>query len=184
MSDTNPRAFLDGLIGLFYPDAHRLGEFQYVPANGLPAPYDTLLSHHHHMTVTVEAHHGVPVDLVVLEEFIDRSTYARKILLVRRSDQVVVQYGIVRINIDYLDLAVCQEIHRREAPLGRILIEHNVLRDVECLALWQVKVGDDLASHFCLPVGARTYGRTALIHCNQEPAIELLEIVAPSTPTP
>ena len=180
MSDTNPREFLDGLIGLFYPDAGRIGNFQHVATDAVPTPYNTLLSHHHHMTVTVEAHHGAPVNLVVLEEFIDRSTYARKILLVRSTDQVVVQYGIVRINIDYLDLAVCQEIHRREIPLGRILIEHNVLRDVECLDLWQVCAGDDLASHFRLPVGAMTYGRTALIHCNQEPAIELLEIVTPT----
>jgi hypothetical protein len=33
-----------------------------------------------------------------------------------------------------------------------------------------------------VPKGTLTYGRTALIHCNQEPAIELLEIVAPVAP--
>jgi hypothetical protein len=30
-----------------------------------------------------------------------------------------------------------------------------------------------------VPEGTTTFGRTAMIHCNGEPAVELLEIVAP-----
>jgi len=42
-----------------------------------------------------------------------------------------------------------------------------------------VELGDVLRRCFNRPNGGITYGRTALIECNQTPAIELLEIVAP-----
>ena len=68
-----------------------------------------------------------------------------------------------------------------------MLIDHNVLREVQFDALWRVQPGPDLCRLFGLsaqPAGKNTepqtvYGRTALIYCNGEPAIELLEIVTP-----
>jgi hypothetical protein len=46
--------------------------------------------------------------------------------------------------------------------------------------LYRVECGEDLAKIFGVAPGVPTYGRTALIHCNGEPAVELLEIVAPT----
>ncbi len=43
--------------------------------------------------------------------------------------------------------------------------------------LWKIQTGEDLSTLFQVPVGSETYGRTALIFCNGEPAVELLEIV-------
>ena len=47
------------------------------------------------------------------------------------------------------------------------------------MKLWKVAVGADLAEYFGVPVGTVTYGRTAMIDCNGEPGVELLEIVRP-----
>jgi chorismate-pyruvate lyase len=175
-----PMPDLETLVGLFYDNPARLGRFEEVNSDELPEPYSSLLDHDEHMTVTVESFHGSRVDVQVLATNISPRRYARKILLPRQTDGGVVQFGIVRLNLRYLDEAVRREIQGQGKPLGRILIEHEVLREVELVSLWRVACGPDLQKYFSLPAGAVTYGRTALIHCNGEPAVELLEIVAPA----
>ena len=83
----------------------------------------------------------------------------------------------MRVNLAYLDDAVRREIESESTPLGRILIEHNVLRRVHLFSLWRIEPAARLRELLCLPEGQEIYGRTALIYCNDEPAIELLEIV-------
>ncbi len=172
---------LETLVALFYDDPDRLGRFEEAAARDVPQPYSALLDHREHMTVTVESFHRSRVNVKVLQTRSSPTHYARKILLTRQSDGAVVLFGIVRLNLSYLDEPVRQEILSQRTPLGRILIEHNVLREVELVALWRIACGPDLREYFSLPAGTGvTYGRTALIHCNGEPAVELLEIVAPA----
>jgi len=168
---------LSELIALFYPQADTLGQFREVQAAETPQPFNQLLAHDHHMTVTVERFHGCPVDVEVLEKRNDGNFYSRKILLRRTSDNQVVQYGIVRLNCDYLEDEPANEIKSEKIPLGRVLIQHNVLREVQLTSLWQVSPGNELAKLLALQPNETIYGRTALIYCNGEPAVELLEIV-------
>ncbi len=180
MSAVHPSPDLRTLIELFYDDSSALGRFDEVSPGEMPSDYRTLLAHENHMTVTVEHFHHSLVDVRVLKSLMIGDHYSRKILLARQTDGVVVQFGIVRINLSYLADDVRREIESRKRPLGRILIEHNVLREVQLSKLWRVTPGADLCEMFGLPPGTgATYGRTAMIHCNHEPAIELLEIVAP-----
>lgn len=146
----------------------------------MPADYRTLLDHNHHMTVTVESFHDCLVDVKVLEHRSDADIYQRKILLTRRTDQAVVMFGIVRLHTQYLAPEVRTEIQSRERPLGRVLIEHDVLRRVELGKLWQVTPNTELQRHFNLDSPKVTFGRSAIIHCDDQPAIELVEIVAPT----
>ena len=57
---------LDHLAGLFYSDLAELGSFEEVLVESVPEPYRTLLAHHDHMTVSVEAYHGSSVAVEVL----------------------------------------------------------------------------------------------------------------------
>jgi chorismate-pyruvate lyase len=170
---------LSTLIDLFYAQPADLGRFTKVSAEQMPPPYRELLDHQHHMTVTVEAHHRSPVDVRVLERKSDSNFYSRKILLSRQTDGHVVQFGIMRVNFEYLSSAVRREIESEEIPLGRVLISHNVLREIELVSLWKVEPGSDLCEIFSVSPQQTTYGRTAMIHCNGEPGVELLEIVTP-----
>lgn len=169
------------LIALFYPHAATLGDFQPIPGPEVPEPSKQLLVHEHHMTVTVEAFHKSLVDVTVLQKKVTPTHYAREILLSRQSDGHVVQYGIVRLNLSYLSPEVQKRIVGEGTPLGRILIEHDVLRSIHLTALWKVTPGEALAKALRLPYpnSPVVYGRTAMIYCNNEPAIELLEIVTP-----
>ena len=178
---TSQAAFPDlrELVKLFYDRQEELGHFQEVKSGQMPAVYRSLLDHEHHMTVTVESHHRSPVDVQVLDCKTEGDTYMRRILLKRQSDGRVVQYGIVRLHVCYLSSAVRAEIESQQIPLGRVLINHDVLRRVELGQLWRVTPGVDLRQHFQLEAATITFGRTAIIHCDHEPAVELLEIVAP-----
>ena len=170
---------LEALVRLFHDSIAECGSFSETTANAMPRAYRSLLAHENHMTVTVEAFHNSPVDVVVLGKRVTETHYARKILLTRRSDGRVVQYGIMRVALSHLPETVRQEIESETIPLGRVLIEHNVLRQVELVSLWRIAVHGELADRLEMSEGETTYGRTALIHVGGEPAVELLEIVTP-----
>jgi chorismate-pyruvate lyase len=165
------------LVELFYDDPTECGEFVKTQAVDMPAAYQSLLDHTDHMTVTVEAFYDSLVDVEVLDAHQDADYYARKILLKRRSDGQVVQFGIVRLTLGLLDDEVRRAVEARRMPLGRVMIKFHVMRRVELASLWQITPGTELRRYFASP--ASTYGRTAWIHVNGQAAVELLEIVAP-----
>ena len=172
---------IEQLIAQFYGKPagfEQLGDFRSVST--VPAPYDSLLDHNEHMTVTVESYYGDSVDVNVHRSDRQKNWYAREITLVTQNSKKIVQYGIVRLNVDALAPAVWKRIESKEVPLGRVLIEHNVLREVELCELWQVHAGQSLSSLLRIKNGDIVFGRTALIYCDGEPAIELLEIVSPT----
>jgi chorismate-pyruvate lyase len=167
---------LASLFELFPPTSY-LREYAFATADEMPQPYRDLLVHEHHMTVTVEAHHGSLVDVKVLVRRRDGDAYSRKILLALQSTGKIVQFGLVRIWLNYCSVSVRERIIEEKTPLGRILIEHNVLRRIEPTQYLRVTPGPEMAAWF--GADAPTYGRLAIIHCDGKPAIELLEIVAP-----
>jgi hypothetical protein len=79
----------------------------------------------------------------------------------------------------YVTDAVKQEILQGQVPLGRILINHNVLRHIDLGAVLRITIGPELAKTFHVETGSITYGRLATIFCNQLPAVDLLEISVP-----
>lgn len=166
------------LLDLF-PPSDWMTSFELVLADDVPPPYHHLLVHEHHMTVTVEAYHGDLVDVRVLECKRQDDWYARKILLALHGSGRIVQFGLVRIHLHYCSPEVQAAIREGKTPLGRILIQHNVLRRIEPVAFLRLRPGPAMMTWFGLDEPISTYGRFALIHCDEQPAVELLEIVAP-----
>jgi hypothetical protein len=186
-----PAVDLGEMVRLFYDSPQQLADFSAISdGQELGEPYRGLLDHEAHMTVTVEAFHGCPVDVHVErtkfgeDHNMSRAPalnrwYAREITLLRTSDHRPVQYGIVRLRYELLGPDVWDEIRGEGIPLGRALIEHGVLREVELCDLWRVTAAKPLAKMLGIDVGTIVYGRTARIFCDYLPAIELLEIVVP-----
>ena len=180
MSDTHTvTPDLETLVRLFYRQPEELGSFEEIDSHDLSRDVRMLLAHDNHMTVTVERFHNGPVNVRVLETQLTGNHYARKILLTRASDGAVVQFGIMRLDFSAISPQVRREVESQQIPLGRILIQHNVLTKVHLSKLYTVTPGEDLRRLFAMPAGQVTYGRTAIIHCDGEPAVELLEIVTP-----
>jgi chorismate-pyruvate lyase len=170
---------INWLVQMFHDDPNELGVFESVDITELPEVYKTLLAHSNHMTVTVEKHHGCLVDVEVIQARREDPFYSREILLRRQSDRKVVMYGIVRLFLPSLQQSARDEILAGNIPLGRVLINHDVLRQVRLGELWHITSHNNLAWHFGQSDSIDTYGRTALIYFNEMPALELLEIMAP-----
>lgn len=183
MDTTSQKFFVDlnSLISQFYAIPSELGDFHELAEADLPFLPRKLLAHESHMTETVENHHATPVNVEVLRQMRQGNLYAREILLRRHTDNHVVQFGIVRLNFDLLNEEVIREIEAGAKPLGRVLIEHNVLRTVRLERLFKIEPSFQLSSLMNLPIGQPVYGRTAHILCDGTPAVELLEIVADSS---
>lgn len=196
MSPSSPRLAVDDgdavaravdLTRLFCSPPERFGEFRPVHAEEVPQPARGLLDHHDHMTVAMERFHGGPVRLRVVATADgtangDPSLYAREILLVGPAGTVV-QHGIVRLDLGRVDETVAAAVRGARVPLGRILIDAGLLRDVQRVRLLEVVPGPHLAVLFAGSARsqptARTFGRVADISLDGRPAVELLEIVAP-----
>lgn len=170
---------LNTLLQLFFADSSQVGQFAEAACEAMPDFYRRLLDHEEHMTVAVEAHHESLVDVEVLETNITETHYARRILLRRQDTREVVQWGLVRIHLASLNDEVRQEVIEQSRPLGRILVRHNFLRTIHLDQLWKIETGPELCEQFGLNSPQTTYGRTADIHLNSQPAVEVLEILPP-----
>jgi len=175
----NPLDELNKLTSLFDQNGDYFQQVEHVAGSATPEPYKKMLVHDSHMTVTMESYHNCRVAVKVLAELHDGDIYSRKIVLTNKGTDTVVQFGIVRFDLRYVTDAVRQEILSKNIPLGRVLINHNVLRHIDLGAILRIQMGPGLAELFGTPVGDTTYGRLATIFCNQHPAVDLLEITAP-----
>ena len=160
-----------------FPHSPDRPQIEEIPADAVPEPYHRLLVHTHHMTVTVEEFYGVPVHIRVLEARKQGLDYARKILLV--AGEHVVQFGLVRIDLSVCSENIRQAILAEQLPLGRILIEHKMLRRIEPQAFLRVTLSATMAEWFHVQAGSRSYGRIGVIYTDVRPVVHVLEILAP-----
>ena len=194
----DPVARAAALVRLFCGLAD-FGECRSVTPDQVPEPAKTLLDHRSHMTVSMERFHGCDVRLRVVAQADDGREhgpndgwYAREILLETPAGKIV-QHGIVRIDLAHLEPATASAIRQARQPLGRILIEAGMLRDVRGVQLLEIMPGPHLQDLFrftttrsagiALPAGIAgdpVYGRVADIQLDGRPTVELLEIVAPA----
>jgi hypothetical protein len=148
-----------------------------VQPNEIPHPSDALLVHHEHMTEVLQRHYGRAVDLHVLDERLDGDFYTRKVKLTPAGSDEAVEWGIARLDLRFMPDPARQEILARRAPLGDILVRHNVLRRIKPRWFMRFPGGGPLLTFFGDTTGRPMYGRIGTIYCNEEPAIDLLEIV-------
>ncbi len=165
------------LATLFFSDLTKIGQFELAAVGQLPPDARELLAHNEHMTVALESFHHSPVSVEALAEWRDEASYARCSLLSRQSDGAVVQFGMMRIWLADLPAAAQEEIASKKSPLGRVLIEHNLLREVELITLWKITPGPVLQQHLEVNDTSPLYGRTAQILVDERPTVQLLEIV-------
>lgn len=170
---------LDHLYQLFPDRSDAPLALEPITGEQMPEPYHGLLVHNHHMTVTVEQFYGQPVNVRVLQYHLQGDDYARKSLLSLRDSGKVVQFGIVRIDLSLLAPLVRRQIEEEQTPLGRVLIQNNVLRVVQPVGYFRLMLAPKMAEWFGLPGPEETYGRVGVIHTDGRPAIRVGEILTP-----
>lgn len=149
----------------------------------MPQPARQLLVHQSHMVRTLNQFYGRPVDVHVLERHRDGNLYSRKIFLTLQETSHVVEYGLVRMDLRPMPKKVVESIVAEHAPLGSILIAHNVLRRIQPKWYLRFGVGNPILNWYGCQTSGPLFGRLGTIYCNGEPTIEVLEIVT-SIPVP
>jgi chorismate-pyruvate lyase len=165
------------LATLFFSDLAELGQFDPYSLDNLPPQARTLLAHNEHMTVALESFHQSKVSVEALAEWRDEASYARCSLLSRQLDGAIVQFGMMRIWLADLPANAQEEITSKKSPLGRVLIDHNILREVELITLWKIDPGSVLRQHLQVNGKSPLFGRSAQILVDERPTVQLLEIV-------
>jgi hypothetical protein len=173
-----PNPTFDSLYSDF-PDHQDRPEVRNVAGSALPSPYRELLVHSHHMTVMVEEFFGGPVDVKVLQVARKGDCYSRKIVLKLRESGRTVQFGLVRIRLDLLADEVRDAIIGGNVPLGRILIDHQLLREVHPTAYYAAFPPHLMCQWLEMERPQTIYGRLGVILTNDQPTIEVAEILAP-----
>jgi hypothetical protein len=189
--------WLEELLSLFPPEpdsapgtdweSSTAARLELIAGSEVPEPYATLLVHDHHMTAALEEHYGQNLSLELLAVRQRGEDYARKLLLRAGAGGPVALAGIMRFLLQHCGETVRREIVEGRRPLGRILVEYDVMRHVQSVAFLKVGLEGELgrlfgesASDATATRSGYTYGRLAVLFCNEEPAVELLEIVAPT----
>jgi hypothetical protein len=175
----NPTDEFRKLASLFPEGDELFASAEHIPASLTPEPYKRLLVHDRHMTVAMEEFHRSPVVVKVLDRDLNGNIYSRKIVLKRSDNEAVLQFAVIRFDLDMVLPAVRDEILSERTPLGRILINYNVFRFVDLGAIFRITAGPAFARLCGCSMGEVTYGRLATIFCNQHPAVDLLEASAP-----
>ena len=161
----------------FLPGIDVLNGVQPVDQGELPAAFRRLLVHNDHMTTTLRAYHGAPVALEVREAHLEDEAYRRRIVLRLAETGRIVEVGFVRIRLGYASSPVRDRILERKTPLGDILIQADVLRRIEPRWFFEIDRRSPLLSDFDDETLDSACGRLGTIFCENQPAIELLEIV-------
>jgi chorismate-pyruvate lyase len=112
-----------------------------------------------------------------LEEHLAGDQYTRKISLTPAGSDKVVEWGIVRLNFQFMSPQVREEILAKKMPLGAILIKHNVHRRIKPRYFLRFPENGQVLRLFSDQPTEPAWGRLGTIFCNNEPAIELLELV-------
>jgi hypothetical protein len=142
----------------------------------LPEPYRELLHHREHLTKILEELNGGPLVLTVLERCHVDPIYSRAI---RKSGQGrILEFALITIDLDKCPPRVAGQIMDERIPVGRILIDSGVPRELLVLGFCKVELAPgDLA--FSVDQPTITYGRCIAIELDGVAAIHALEILAP-----
>lgn len=166
------------LLLAFFGDG-QLPRCEPVEPDQVPDPFRGLLDHHNHMTVTLEEHFRDRVTVHPYQIHRYGELYGRKLDLRLAGSGRIVMTGVMLINFAYLGESAREQIIEQKIPLGRILIEHDILRRIDGVSLLRLDAADPLVARFS-EAERETYGRLATIFCDNMPAVDLLEIVTPT----
>jgi chorismate-pyruvate lyase len=159
-------------------------QYQVVAPSEMAPAASALLVHENHMTLQLQQHYGKLLDVHVLEEHRQADYYTRKVSLTLAATPRIVEWGIARMNLSRLPAPIQSEILSRQSPLGAILHRHQTRRRI--VPRYYVRFSPDSAVLKLFGgdfPDQPLFGRLATIYVDEQPAVDLLEIIAITEPT-
>lgn len=150
-----------------------------VRGRDIPKRYRPLLVHATSMTLTLERFVGARIGVRVLGSHRNGTEYLRRVLLVGAEDAPAV-IAAVSIRLDRFGAAVQQRIVDGDAPLGRVLHEHEVAVETRPIRFFAVVPNAEMEDLFTARGGSTLYGRQTQLWCGGEKVADVAEVLSPS----
>ncbi len=171
---------LDPLAEAYSRRGLRLPAIERVEGSSIPQPYRDLLVHERDMTSTLEAFHGEPIHLRVVNRDAASGILFREVVLVSAESAKPVEFGAIRIRLDGFGTSAQELILEGLVPLGTILKRENVLHRSDPQRYLRVEPDQVVAEALELKSRNPLYGRHNLISSEDGRVLaEMLEILPP-----
>lgn len=173
-------AELDSVISRSHLAGTALG---WIPAEGVPDPFQQLLVHDHDMTSELEKFHTDAITLEVIHCEQNEHLYLREVTLHAADCKTPVEYGLIEILLDHFPAELRPLILAGETPLGTILNESGLAYHSRPQGFLSVPA-ESLKEVFPKSPGGETlYGRyNHLIRSDDESCLARIIEILPSAP--
>lgn len=146
----------------------------------IPEPLRGLLVHQNDMTPTLETFHGGKLHIHVLRRDQRDGFYFREVVLERDVDDVPVEFGAIKINLNLFDPKARQLILGEREPLGHILSDCAVMHTSRPKAYLKIQADEFIGQALRVHRRELLYGRrNTLFDPQQQPLAEIVEILPP-----
>jgi chorismate-pyruvate lyase len=130
-----------------------------IDGRDVPQPYHSLLVHDSDMTPTLEAAYGQTIHLRVLKHSLREQVFSRQVLLMLPNDFTAVEFGGIKIYLDYLPEEARRLVLEKRQPLGTILGTQRVVHHSHPAAYLRVTADPLICESLDLAEPRVLYGR-------------------------
>lgn len=170
---------------LYAEDGQPLPDIEVIGGHTVPPPFHGLLVHTRDMTQTLEQHRGMEIHLRVLRRRMRDDTYLRESLLLLEDGDTVVEFGAIRINLDFFPPPARRAILEEHFPLGHLLHEYRIPFESRPKAFLRIHTDAFMNGLFGLTGSHTLYGRrNTLMDGRQQVLAEVVEILPPMPSNP
>lgn len=156
----------------------------WIPAAGVPDPYQSLLVHDHDMTSELARFHADSITLKVLHSRQSGDTYLREVVLHAASTGTPVEYGLIEIQLAAFPANLRPLILAGQTPLGAILNASGLDYRSEPQGFFTVPA-ETLDRIFSpSPGGALLFGRYNHLVCGESTCLARILEILPAATTP
>jgi hypothetical protein len=151
------------------------------PGEQLPEPARQLLVHAQDMTSTLAAFHGSSLRVEVLRQEQDATLYFREVFLRTQSDDRIVEYGVIAIDLEQFTPPQQEAIQAGRIPLGELLHRFKIPFVSSPIGYFAVAAERLGGPPFAGPAGTTCHGRfNRLGKPSGEALAWILEILPPA----
>lgn len=158
-----------------------LEDLQVLPEGQMPEPARQLLVHGQDMTSTLAAYHRSALRVEVLRQEEDDTLYFREVFLRTQSDDRIVEYGVIAIDLEQFTAPQREAIQAGRIPLGELLHRFKIPFVSSPIGYFAVAAERLGRRPFAAPAGTTCHGRfNRLGKPSGEALAWILEILPPA----
>ena len=176
-----PESLLDPLDQFYLASGNPIPMARRTEGKDIPEPFRSLLVHEGDMTPRLEAACGQRIHLRIISRKLEGDLMLRQVVLVRDSDEGPVEFGAIRIRLEYLPPEARQMVLDCRLPLGRVLHDFFIQHLSQPVAYFELTADSLIRQALQTDFDQHLYGRrNKLLLPSGKVFAEVVEILPPA----